>query len=358
MLLPLDEIGQLDPREAGEIAYLLSNGVGKARAGRTGQARAVVRFRVLFLSTGEISLADINAAAGKQTKAAQAVRMVDLPADAGAGFGLFEALHGEDGPAAFAEALRDATRQSYGTALPAFLSFVVKRLGTRPGVLVDELRGRVDRAVVQWLSKVVGAGGQVRSVASRFALVAVGGELATEAGVTGWAQGSATEAALSCFRAWLTERGTSGAQEDVDAIRALRSFIARRGDARFRPWDETRQGSAPDAQARAEDNANTPPYQKFRTQQSIGWRRWETTAEGRSGWRYFLTSDGMREALTGLAQREACRLLAERGFIVAPGAGTDAKQGNLTSVYSVPGNGKVRLYRIGEGLLASADGDG
>jgi uncharacterized protein (DUF927 family) len=38
-LLCLDEMGQVDSREGGHIAYMLANGVGKTRATRTGEAR-------------------------------------------------------------------------------------------------------------------------------------------------------------------------------------------------------------------------------------------------------------------------------------------------------------------------------
>jgi uncharacterized protein (DUF927 family) len=38
-LLILDELSQMDAREAGEAAYLLANGRGKARASRMGTAR-------------------------------------------------------------------------------------------------------------------------------------------------------------------------------------------------------------------------------------------------------------------------------------------------------------------------------
>ncbi len=51
-LLILDEIGQIDPNSAGEAAYLLANGQGKARASRNGLARSAQRWRLLFLSAG------------------------------------------------------------------------------------------------------------------------------------------------------------------------------------------------------------------------------------------------------------------------------------------------------------------
>jgi len=42
-LLVLDEISQVDPKAAGEVAYMLANGSGKARANRTGGLRATQR---------------------------------------------------------------------------------------------------------------------------------------------------------------------------------------------------------------------------------------------------------------------------------------------------------------------------
>ena len=67
------------------------------------------------------------------------------------------------------------------------------------------------------LAKIEDAGGQVRSVARRFALVAVAGELATKAGITGWPQGEAMRAAQVMFSAWPKERGTTGASKDERA---------------------------------------------------------------------------------------------------------------------------------------------
>src|SRR5271166_263531 len=93
-LLCLDEMGQVDGREAGQIAYMLGNGCGKARANRDGFARPSAEWRSLFLSSGEVGLADKIAEDGRGRRAAagQQVRIVDIAADAGAGLGLFENL--------------------------------------------------------------------------------------------------------------------------------------------------------------------------------------------------------------------------------------------------------------------------
>ena len=68
-LLILDELSQCDPKEAGESAYLLANGQGKARALRNGTARASQRWRMLLLSAGEESLSSLMARAGRKTNA-------------------------------------------------------------------------------------------------------------------------------------------------------------------------------------------------------------------------------------------------------------------------------------------------
>jgi putative DNA primase/helicase len=57
----LDEMGQVDSKEAGEIAYLLANGQANLRSSWQGRSlRSVMQFRVLFLSTGEIGLSEKN----------------------------------------------------------------------------------------------------------------------------------------------------------------------------------------------------------------------------------------------------------------------------------------------------------
>jgi putative DNA primase/helicase len=51
-------MGQAGAKVVSEVAYMLANGQGKGRASRDGQARKVHSWRLLFLSTGEITLAD------------------------------------------------------------------------------------------------------------------------------------------------------------------------------------------------------------------------------------------------------------------------------------------------------------
>jgi uncharacterized protein (DUF927 family) len=129
-LLVLDELSQIEAREAGHVAYMLSNGSGKSRASRSGAARAAQQWRILFLSTGEISLADKMAedGRGRRAMAGQLVRVLDIPADAGAGHGIFENLHDHASGDALARYLKAAARRSYGMPGRAFLKIVTAQL--------------------------------------------------------------------------------------------------------------------------------------------------------------------------------------------------------------------------------------
>ena len=62
------------------------------------------------------------AEAGQRIYAGQEVRLVDVPADAGAGWGLFRGSYGAASSKAFADALHAATGRHYGHAGRAFVA--------------------------------------------------------------------------------------------------------------------------------------------------------------------------------------------------------------------------------------------
>jgi putative DNA primase/helicase len=71
-LLALDELSECDPRDVGEVIYMLGNGVGKQRANRTGSARTVHRLRSSVISAGKHSIATCMLVADQRVKADQA----------------------------------------------------------------------------------------------------------------------------------------------------------------------------------------------------------------------------------------------------------------------------------------------
>lgn len=226
-LLCLDEIAECRPDDVNEAAYMLANGQGKTRQARGGALRRTLEWRLTFLSSGELSLADHVAQTGKRVRAGQEVRVINLPADAGAGLGLFEELHGFNSGDEFARHLQRSAREYFGAPLRAFLHGVAGRQ--------DELRKRYRIFEAALLEEMLPktAASEVSRVAHRFALAAFAGELATELNITGWQPEDATAAVKTLFATWLAARGTEGSTDEENALRQVRRFLEMHGQSRF-----------------------------------------------------------------------------------------------------------------------------
>lgn len=229
-LLILDELAQVEGKVAGECAYMLANEQSKARSTRNGAARARLSWRLLFLSAGELGLADHMAEGGKRTRTGQEVRMADIPADAGAGMGAFEQLHGLADGAAFSSHLAREAQLCHGAVGHAFLQWATSQADS----LGRRMRDAVGILASTWVPS--GASGQVARVAARFALVGVAGAMATEAGLTGWDEGESEDGAKACFDAWLAARGGAGNGEVTAMLRQVRGFLEAHGEGRFTWW--------------------------------------------------------------------------------------------------------------------------
>jgi putative DNA primase/helicase len=325
-LLVLDEIGMCEPRIIGETVYMLGNGTGKARANDRGQAgRPVQEWRLLFLSTGEKTLAQHMAEAHKELKAGMEVRLLAVPADAGKGLGMFEALHGFEEAAALSDALKARVGKYYGEPLLAFLSALCEP-GKLEGFRVL-LRHTLERFTAEALP--ASASGQAQRAATRFGLAAAAGELATALGVTGWPDGTATGAALACFSAWLAERGGAGNLEGDAIVARLRLVVERYGESRFTRWDAIA--------AKTDDHAP-------RTTDRLGFRRTVDHSYGDALYTtvtyYFLPVTWRDEVFKGMNLRNVNRELIARG-ILEPGA-----DGKAAQSVSLPGMPKGRAYVV------------
>ena len=218
LLLSLDELSQVDSRKAAEVAYMLGNGEGKGRLTNLIVPQRKKQWRLLFLSSGEITLADHAEAGGVKTKAGTEVRMINLDADAGAGMGGFQDTHGAPSPAAFADLLKKNVATCRGTAGTAFVEWLVQN----EPVAINELHGLIKDFISSAVPK--DAGGEIFRVAERFGIVGAAGELATRAGITGWTPGSALTAARWCFERWMGNRSVGSSDMDR-AVAQIRGFL-------------------------------------------------------------------------------------------------------------------------------------
>ena len=233
-LLVLDELSVVDAREAFAAVYQLTGGTGKGRAARNGSLRQPLTWRTMLLSTGEVRLADKLGEGRLRARSGQQVRLIDIPADAGAGCGVFDNAGSAGDAKALAEAIKIAAQGNYGTAGPAFVRRLVADCDDE---IADTIRATID--AFRHRCAPTEADAQVLRVCDRFGLVAAAGELAREFGIVPWKEGDALEAATRCFNNWFDNRGGKEAGEVQAAISQVRLFVEQHGDARFEPLHQT-----------------------------------------------------------------------------------------------------------------------
>ena len=228
-VLILDEIQLAKARDVSDIVYTLTGGIGKSRMRADTTMRDSKTWRVPIISSGEVTLGTkIAEERDKTAKAGQQVRLVDIAADRGKGFGAFD-NGGEGGDAkALAETIGREARTHYGTAGPAFVERILAGG-----------RGRVQQMVTTYIEKFVkayvpkGADPQVKRVANRFALSAAAGELAIILGVVPWAKDTAELAAKTILAEWIKDRGGVEGGEATQAVERVRLFIEQHSESRF-----------------------------------------------------------------------------------------------------------------------------
>lgn len=307
-ILILDELSECPAKDAGEAVYMLANGQGKGRATKTGAARQAQSWRLVFLSSGEESLASVMAKSGQQVKAGQEIRLVEIDADAGAGMGMFEQLNGAASPAALAQDLKRACAQFHGASGPAWLETLVK---LRP-TLAAQVKASVDAFVAAQVPKE--ASGQVVRVAQRFGLVAAAGELASAAGITGWKAGASTQAAARCFASWIANFGSAGNREDRALLEQVRAFFETHGSSRFE-----------DLTARFEQ----------RVANRAGFFRKDTEGERE----YLVLPESFkRDLCAGFDMRHAIKVLTAAGWLIPGNDGKSSQKPRLPFV------GLTRVY--------------
>jgi putative DNA primase/helicase len=239
-------------------------------------------------------------------------------------------LHGAVDRTALWRGLHDALRSQYGTPARAFLEYLAEARATGEA----ELREAIADARRAFLTRnlPLDAPDQARTVAMRFALVAVAGEIATDMGILPWPEGEATRAAARGFACWLADRGGASSGEDAAAVQAVRTFIERHGESRFGLIEQ------------ASDGATVTGGDGRAILNRAGWR---IRPRGSEGWRYLILPEAWRlDVCAGLEPTSAARALQRAGYL----SGGDGK--NLTRKEWVPSEGRqIRTYSITGGIL-------
>jgi putative DNA primase/helicase len=325
-LMALDEIGVIDARELHAATYQIATGTGKGRAHRDGSARQRATWRVMLVSTGEISMADkVEEDRGRRIKAGQEIRILDIPADAGKGFGVFDSAGPDNDAGKLADSLRVATANSHGTAGPAFIKAMFDR------ELLPELATLAAEAIEKFSRKIVSDNGQVRRAVHRLGLIAFAGELATELGIVPWPKGAATAAAEFAIRQWIKGRGGTAAAESVQAVRAVRLFIEQFGDSRFERILQAGDGEQFQFDGKA-------------IQRRAGWRK----GKGEQQQWLILPEVWRTEVCAGMDPTTVARVLADRDMLDR--GGPDELQ-KLHRIHDK----RLRFYTVKSNILSCED---
>lgn len=301
-VLILDEVGQVNGKVLAECAYMLANGQGKGRSSREGNLRKSHSWRLLFLSSGELGLADKLAENGLKSRGGQEVRFVGLPVDTS----MLTELYGFPHAGAVVNRLKELTTLHYGHAGRAFLHKL-----TEPDTMKTVL-SELQPALANTVNRLVPAGsdGQVRRVAQRFALCGLAGGLAAQMGILP-ADFDAPGCAERCFHDWLAARGGIGASEDAAILAAVRLFIEQHGASRFQDLDT----------------------QMSTCVNRVGFRR-----NVRGVTEYIVLPESFRaEIIKGFSPRRAAAVLRNAGWLHL----SDDKN---TTKRELPGMGRVRAY--------------
>ena len=225
--LVLDEIGDIaNPKELGNIVYMLANGIGKGRMTKQITAKPMHQWNVIFLSSGEKSLKDIMNEQGQKTKLGQEIRLADIDIDQSE-CGIFDCIDfAEDAPKQAIE-LSKRMADCYGVAGIAWLEYLTSNKSKR----MDEARELLDQ--YRQVLTVNQSQGHIVRVANYFALVATAGELATKANITGWKTGTAFNAVQKVFNQWLGSFEQVGDYENREIVAHVKAFFEANESSRF-----------------------------------------------------------------------------------------------------------------------------
>lgn len=298
--LCLDEINEADPQDIGSIVYCLGNGTGKTRANKIGTARQVQRWRLTLLSTGERSITAAMKEGGKQAKAGQLLRLLSIPAKRQ--FGLFDQLHHYPDGRSLADHFKRQCAKHYGHAGIQFVEYLLRQGDADFGAVLAKIELQFSHHDPQ-----------SARAASKFAVYAMAGELAIEAGIVPWEQGTALQACQTLFAQWQQARG-QGLTEHQQILQNIGDYILKYGDTRF-------------------TNKNQP-QDKPRAERA-GW--YLDKGETRI---YLFTSDALREAGGNFDFNRVLDSLEQAHWIADHNVGKRAKKTVISGI------GKPSLYWI------------
>jgi uncharacterized protein (DUF927 family) len=306
-LLALDELGTCAARDYSALVYMLTGGQGKVAMDANRNLKAMRAWRVLILSTGEISTRAKISEDGTP-RGGQQVRLLDIrvPDD---GFvvdsqGLL--------PAQFIDKLKDACGSVYGTAGPAFVRAIIERFRT-----FESLETAV-RCIFDAVRVKVGlqqATPEQRRAIDRIAAVATAGLMASHWEIIKLRREDIVAACVFVRDLWVRDEASMA--DAVHGALAVREFVLK-NRARFADLIENQQTT----------------LLQLRVLNQAGY--WDSKNK-----LFLFTGEAFQEACRGFDPKTVARELDRRGLLLR------GESNRLTKKFAIPGLGdRVRLYAV------------
>lgn len=336
MMLYLDEMSEVEPKDASATAYMLANGEGKTRARRDASQQPVTHWCLGFLSSGELALADKLAEGRIVARAGQLVRLLDIPATTQK-HGLFGNLHDAKTAANFADRVNRAASQNYGHAGPEFVRLLI----THRSTALTEMRKVSEAFKAKVLKDYPKADGQVQRANDRFSLVLAAGHMAIEWGLLPWSNADLTKAVNEVLKLWLEKRGTAGAAERNEAITRVRKFVTVNGSGRFEKSEWHDQGVIG-------SGWKLVPVQRI--QNRAGW--YQPPRSGAPGIYWIAKDVWNTEIMAGLDPHKAATDLIDAGFM---NASPNRKDKRVPK--GITGGEQVYAFAVSSEILSFEEGE-
>ena len=305
-LLVLDEIHTCDSKDFGAVIYNLASGIEKTRLTKDSGMKERRTWRILVLSTGEISSRQkIEEEGQRKSHGGQLLRLLDIPTHDE----IIVDTHGMDA-GSFVQKLKRDCGEHFGTAGPGFIETIVQRFPDASALSAVVMR---ELETCERLLTLPETAPEQQRASRRFAQAKVAGRFACEYSILPFTREETDSAVRAVMKAWFADG--ANLPDRVRAAQAVQAFIQRHR-SRFRKWD-------------SEDD---------QVRELVGYIKDDL---------FLFTPDGFHEATRGHDPEDVARELHKHGFLVRDGKNVRPKfrimlGGTLT---------RTRLYAVRNAIL-------
>ena len=196
----LDELSQSSSPEVSSKIYGLANGTPKSRQNKDGGLREESQWRLLCLSTGEVTPRDMLNSSGLTFNTGAEARLVTVPLPKDSPYGIFETVESGMTSQEMVNEIKERGSKFYGVAGPSFVRSLIQDIAQHGNV--DDFMHLIAEQRKAWMRKYCANTEQaVNRIAERCSLLAVTGELAIKYNILTWAPGEAEACVAICFQA-------------------------------------------------------------------------------------------------------------------------------------------------------------